>query len=472
MAVYLASLMPAGILTFVLFSIKFIQQALGLSTIQASEGFEKISTDSRTVGSQELFVALKGDQFDGHDFLNQALQVGASGLLVQKDHPKVTQFKNTRIWVIEVPDVLKAYQQLAAAWRKQFQIPVIAVAGSTGKTTTKELLAAILTGKFRFVLKTQKSENGFVGIPKTLLELRTHHDCAVIEIGIDEIGAMENHIPMVCPTHSLVTTIGPEHLEKLNDVDTVAAEEIKALTLVAEKNGFVAINLDDPYLSKLFFKNALFYTLQPTASAQKVVGTFSTDQLHIQHGNSATTLTVPLPGSHNASNLLAAVTMARGLGLTFDEIKNGLKNFVPAEGRSDIQTWKEVTVICDYYNANPTSMAAAINLLTSIKTSGSRFACLADMRELGLNSEQFHRDLAKHILDHRLSGVVLYGEAMKWLYDELKLQHYKGILEYFSSHEEIAQFLKTKLKPKDTLLIKGSRSMKMEKVWEQIKQNQ
>ncbi|MEO5969785.1 MAG: Mur ligase family protein, partial [Bdellovibrionia bacterium] len=207
--------------------------------------FTGVFTDSRKTEPGSLFVALKGDNYDGHDFIEKAVSNGARGVLCQRGH-SITGSKDAYLFYVEDP--LRAYRRFAAAWRKEFSIPVIAVAGSAGKTTTKELLAAILQGKWKNILKTQGSQNGFVGIPMTLLEMRTHHEAAIIEVGIDEVGAMEQHMALVSPGYSILTSIGPEHLENLIDVPTVAREEGIALSHVARGEGTVAIYLDDPWI--------------------------------------------------------------------------------------------------------------------------------------------------------------------------------------------------------------------------------
>ncbi|NDD91128.1 hypothetical protein EBZ37_03485 [bacterium] len=192
--------------------------------------FHQFITDSRKVTESSLFVAIRGEKMDGHDFIPKAIAQGATAVLAEESvvlsKNLASEFPKTRFFC--VTDVQEGFRKIASAWRKHFNIPVVLVAGSNGKTTTKEFLSALLQGKYRSVLKTQGSQNGFLGIPMTLIELRSHHGAAVIEVGIDEVGAMAQHVPLVHPTHTLLTVIGPEHLEKLIDLPTVAREEILA----------------------------------------------------------------------------------------------------------------------------------------------------------------------------------------------------------------------------------------------------
>ena len=464
------------------FSVSFVAQALNqpLASPALSNDpgftFTSIVTDSRKIAPGCLFVALPGEKFDGHDFIDSALAQGARGILCRKG---TLQNPPPGVFVFSVPDTLAAYRNLASAWRKQFRIPVIAVAGSVGKTTTKELLAALLRGKFAKVLKTEGSQNGFVGIPMTLLELRPEHEVAVIEIGIDEIGAMEQHIPLVEPTIAVLTAIGPEHLEKLRDIPTVAKEEALALSLVSKAGGAVVVNLDDPWirpLADLPTEKKQVFTLQAAPlnakNSKTLCGRIENESLLV-NGHS---FPLPLPGAHNAGNLLAAVAVALTLGLTTGEIAKGLATFRGASGRSEIRELPGKTpVLCDYYNASPSSMAAAFTVLTEIARKPhpprARWACLGDMLELGPEEELFHRNLAGKLIELGVEHVLLYGPRMKALYAELHTRNFKGSTGYFESKGELAKELVSRARQGEAILIKGSRGMRMEDVWQVLEQH-
>jgi UDP-N-acetylmuramoyl-tripeptide--D-alanyl-D-alanine ligase len=437
--------------------------------------FTCVTTDSRKVIPGCLFVALKGDQFDGHDFIEKAISQGARGILCRRGFP-ITGTKE--ICVFPVEDPLGAYRRLAASWRREFSTPIIVVAGSAGKTTTKELLAAILQGKWPHVLKTQGSQNGFVGIPMTLLELHPEHEAAIIEVGIDEIGAMQQHMTLLGANAAVITAIGPEHLEKLQDVPTVAREEGIALSAVAKTGGIVAINLDDPWirphLTTLKGGRKVPFSIEGAKSnLDMITGHLSEDGKTLTYhglGIEKNSLEVPLLGKHNASNLLAAISLAAGLGLSAEEITRGLKKFKGAEGRSEIRELPGNTaVVCDYYNAQPASVAAGLELLSQVaknsEKSRARWACLGDMLELGPNEEKFHRELAEKIIELELENVLLFGPRMLFLSEELKTRGFTGAFSHFSSQMDLAQALTEKAKPGDAILIKGSRGMKMEEVW-------
>jgi UDP-N-acetylmuramoyl-tripeptide--D-alanyl-D-alanine ligase len=470
-------------------SSKLVRESLGLTGAGPDFVFTSVTSDSRKAAPGCLFVAIPGDAFDGHDFIKAAIEKGARGVLSTRGkHGLSADFLGSHrdVEIFEVPDSVEGYRKLGAAWRSRFKIPLVAIAGSEGKTTTKEFLAAILAGRWPRVLKTEGSQNGYVGIPMTLLELSGEHGAAVIEVGIDEIGAMARHMEIVRPTAALLTSIGPEHLEKLKDVATVAREEGIALEFTARSGGTVAISLDDPGISphwkSIGSGSKLAYTLSSATAAsvgcaeKALIGEplASLTELQVTAPKWGKQIfPQPLPGRHNASNLLAALSIAHALGLTPDEARAGLATFKGAEGRSQIrQLPGDVSVVCDYYNANPTSIRAGISLFGELskKNGAGSHLCIADMLELGPDEERFHRELAPVIQPFGAlkTAVYLYGPRMKWLEAELKAQGYPGALEHFATHAELAAKLKSSLRPRDTVLLKGSRGMKMEQVWKAL----
>lgn len=460
------------------FDSKWIGDALSI-TPRFSRAYSVITSDSRKAMGGSLFVALPGDHFDGHEFITAAVQAGAEAVLGTAG--KIPAGLPADVEVFAVPDSLEAYRTLAHAWRKRLTIPVVVVAGSVGKTTTKELLAAILRGRYRNVVSTQGSQNGFVGIPMTLLSVPMNADIAVIEVGIDEPGAMVKHLALVEPTHACLTAIGPEHLEKLIDIATVAREESLALLGPAKNGAAVIVQLDDPWIAKIAEKlppqaNTWTCTLHSagTIAEKSIFGEYFADRDTLKvnlFNGSGFELPMPVPGAHNAGNLIVAVTIARSLELSPIEIQRGLATFRGAAGRSELRVLSGPTpVLCDYYNANPTSVEAGLDLLASVATkhgSKKKVAVLGDMLELGEGEEGFHRGLAKKILEAKVDLVFLYGKRMAWLADELK-KPLGARVKHFLTHSDLAAALSGEFRSGDALLIKGSRGMKMEEIWKQI----
>ncbi len=447
---------------------RFVAKALGLAVPAGPDpAFTAISTDSRTIASGSLFVPIRGERYDGHDFIAGAVARGARGVLASRP----VAVGDPAVRIFSVPDTLGAYQRLAAAWRRAFDIPVVAVAGSVGKTTTKDLLAAALSGRWR-VHKTEGSRNGDVGIPMTLLGLRPEHEAAVVEIGIDEVGAMDRHLELARPTAAVVTLIGAEHLEKLHDLSTVAREEALALRRVAGKGGLAAVNLDDPFLAPLFTELAAPQTIgftlavgpeRPGVLQGRVSEAFQELRLEGEAFH------LPLPGAHNASNLMAALAVATGLDHSPAEIRRGLEGFRPADGRSEVRRVSGgPLVVCDYYNANPTSMNAALELLATLNVPGVKWACLGDMLELGPNEERLHRELAGPIRRAGAARVLLAGPRMTALAAELEEGGFAGQVTHFPEVADLAAALAQNVGPGDAVLVKGSRGMRMERVWQAL----
>ncbi|MBI2711933.1 MAG: UDP-N-acetylmuramoyl-tripeptide--D-alanyl-D-alanine ligase [Bdellovibrio sp.] len=457
--------------------------------------FTAITTDSRAVTEGCLFAALKGQTSDGHAFIEDAIRKGAAGILYENSEFTLTPSQKNPL-LFRVPNTRDAYRALAFAWRREFKIPVLAVTGSMGKTTTKEMIAAMVQGKFKEFLKTEASQNGFDGIPMTLLKLRPEHKIAVIEIGIDEPGAMIQHLDLVAPTHSILTAIGPEHLLTLGSIETVAQEEGLSLSEVYKNGGTAIVNLDDPHIhldpSLLGSEGgkAFYFSLQEGETKKKASSettlvatrTHQTNSLQEEIrvtgiGLNHALFQVPVAGHHNARNFTGALCAALALGLTESEIRNGLSHFEAPTGRSQVmQLPGGIQVLCDYYNANPPSMVAGFQTVQEMhrirsnaeKTGGRTWICLADMRELGPGEVAFHKGLAPELIKKNFDFILLFGPLMKSLHDELVSFKYQGFMKYFDEKKDLSSYLTSQARAGDTILIKGSRGMRMEEVWKAL----
>ena len=471
---------------------KEISEAIGSEVPQTHQVFSRIQADSRTLQPGDLFVALQGQQ-DGHAFIELAITKKAGGIVYQPDSWTPSACSAC---LFPVKNTHQAYQKLAQSWRLRHPIPTIVIAGSAGKTTTKELLASMLQQKFPEVLKTQASQNGYEGIPATLLAGNSHHQVAVIEVGIDRQGAMQEHMHTVHPTIAVVTSIGEEHLEKLKDLPTVAQEEIQALQLCLQWGGIASFALDDPWIQKYFqaSERALVFSLDPEKFesirllpvAGQCLGRLREETLEVafiekKRLKESFHLTLPLPGKHNASNVLAATSIALHLGVSPEEIQKALSRFQALEGRSQIRQCSDgismTYVFCDHYNAQPPAMEAGLEtffkLFESLKKnnpSSQNWVCLGDMLELGAEEMHYHRQLAKEL--KKADHVLLYGPRMKWLHEELSLLQQKNLFsgthEHFTEHEALNTFLQKDFQPGDAVFIKGSRGMQMQHVSEPL----
>ncbi|NUM87943.1 MAG: UDP-N-acetylmuramoyl-tripeptide--D-alanyl-D-alanine ligase [Bdellovibrionales bacterium] len=444
-----------------------IARHLGIATPPRDATFPAVCHDTRALRPGDLFAAMKGENTDGHAFIADAVKKGASGVLHEEGQPVPKGVVS-----LAVKDALLAYRETALLWRRQFSYPVIAVGGSAGKTTSKELIAALLRGRWPAAVATEGNKNGLHGIPHTLVRLRPESGAAVVEIGIDEIGTMAQHARIVEPSIAILTSIGPEHLEKLVDVDTVEREEAKLFEQAERTGGTACVNCDDERIYRsglrLSHARALFYSLGRIPSGHDgLEGKLLDDRLLVKFPSGGEEFPLPLEGRHNALNLLGALTAAHAAGLTPAEMRAGLATFTPPPGRSETHEWRGVKVFADFYNANPVSVGASLE--AACRGGGARvWACLADMLELGRFEEELHRGLADPVLHHGVGHVLLFGPRTKHLEDELRRRGYQGELRHFDSKAGLTAHLRAGLRAGDVLMIKGSRSMAMDEVWEAL----
>ncbi|MBI5473934.1 MAG: UDP-N-acetylmuramoyl-tripeptide--D-alanyl-D-alanine ligase [Ignavibacteriae bacterium] len=424
-----------------------------------------VSTDSRTVREGELFVALRGGNFDGHKFLAAAFEKGCVAAVVDA---------NARIDAVEtmpllvVQDTTRALGEIARYYRSKFAIPFVAVGGSNGKTTTKDMIASVLRTRYH-VLHTEGNLNNHLGVPQTLFRLEKKHDIAVIELGTNHLGEIAYLCEILDPTHGVITNIGREHLEFFKTIAGVAKEEAVLFATLHRKKGAVAfVNADDKHLvaksKKLKTKVTYAFSTQRASVCGNLldVDARGCAEFSFASKNSkrSTRVKLSIPGKHNAQNALAAAT----IGLTFkvpaQKIKNVLERFTPASKRMETVTIGGIQVLNDSYNANPDSMLAALHTLASTQASGKRIAVLADMKELGEASGDEHTRIGKEISSLPIDYLLTFGEEAKRIYDAAKIQ-YKF---HYDQKNMLAEYLVELVGPGDAVLIKGSRSMKMEDI--------
>lgn len=443
----------------------FLASAAAAHLNGPAQQFTSISTDTRTLKPGALYVALRGENFDGHRFVEQAIKAGATGVLVSQ---AVTA--DSEITTLQVPDTLIALQQMAHASRLQFDGPVIAVTGSNGKTTTKEMIAAVLRAHYGAdaVLATTGNLNNHIGVPLTLLARQASHKVAVIEMGMNHFGEIALLTQLAEPTMAVITNAAPAHLEGVGSLAGVA--EAKGEIFAGLRAGGVAVvNADDyflPYWQVLNRDRAM--TTFGIATTANVVGESGAapGQMWLDSTSNPGKLEIQLPvaGDHNVANALAAVAVARGLGIPEATIKRGLEATVNVSGRLTSRPFiNGATLIDDSYNANPASMRAAARVL--ITHAAPRYLVLGDMGELGSTSEQLHELLATDLSKLPLDGVFTLGPKMK------RVAHIFGVKgKSFDDVDPLAESLYPRLTVGATLLVKGSRSMALERVIEKLEQ--
>jgi UDP-N-acetylmuramoyl-tripeptide--D-alanyl-D-alanine ligase len=421
-----------------------------------------ISTDSRTVGRGELFVPLRGDRFDGHDFLGQAARKGAAACLSEE------VLAGFPVPVIRVEDTLVAMGSLAASLRRDFSGPVIAVTGSSGKTTTKEMLSAILSLS-DVGLKTAGNFNNLIGLPLTLFRLEPRHRWAILEMGMSARREIARLAEIADPTVGVITNVGPAHLETLLNLDGVARAKGE-LFAALKPGGTAVINADDELVAQLPVANGvrrLLFGTSPEAQVRaeeiEVTGEAVRFRLLLPEGERFVTLKVP--GRHNVSNALAAAAAAASVGVGIDLIVRGLENFTPVSGRMEVVRGEDgVLFIEDGYNANPLSVRVALEALDEMGGSGRRVAVLGDMLELGSGSDGFHRE-AGWVAARRCDYLLLMGGMAEHTSAGARERGMQSDrVRVVGSHDEAAEHLRRILRPGDRVLIKGSRGMKMEKI--------
>lgn len=463
-------------------SIKYITEKLGAFVIANNQDDIKkkildFSTDTRALFKGSAFVALKGENYDGHEFINIAFDLGASACIVNENWYKLNKGKYFIKPLIVVNDTLQAFGDIANDYRNNFIFPIIAVAGSNGKTTTKELLSDILSSKYN-VLRTEGNLNNLIGLPNMLLRLNNNYNCAVLEIGTNSPGEIERLSNILNPTHGTITNIGKEHLELLKNLKGVAKEEGELFNFLKNNNRTSFVNLDDIHISKMgkSIKNKFTYGKKINADLKlkvKKINEYGAPEISLSYktGNRVNEIISQLktPGVHTAINATAATAIALELGVSKKEITKVLKNFEPTEYKSGyarlsvINLKNSSRILNDTYNSNPDSTLVALKTLfdMKIRKGGKRIVVLGDMKELGKMSKIEHESIGIELSKLKLDNVYFYGEQMKYAYKKFN-DNSKGI--HYISKEKLINDLKPNFIAHDILLVKGSRGMKMEEV--------
>ena len=427
-----------------------------------------VSTDSRTTKRGDLFLALRGETFDGHNFISNATQSGAAALVVERRWADANQEMMARVHVptLVVEEALLALGGLARIHRRKFNIPVLAVGGSNGKTTTKEMIRSVLAQKFS-VLATDGNLNNQIGVPQTIFRLEKKHQIAVVEIGTNHPGEIAYLCGVLEPTHGLITNIGREHLEFFGSVEGVANAECELFDYLRGANGFAFVNADDTLLKKkarLLKKKTTFGFKARTADVRGTVKRWTDDAHAIVavkgRRGKALSAEVGAPGAHNAANAVAAAAIGLQFGVPPEKTRNGLESFRAVGKRTQTVSTRGITILNDAYNSNPDSALAGLATLRALKNRGKKIAALGDMLELGTQGEEQHRAIGRALTTFGVQYLLTHGPLSKFTYEAASVK--------FKFHYEqknlLAEYLLELLAAGDAVLVKGSRGTHMEDV--------
>lgn len=430
--------------------------------------FSGVSTDSRKITAGQLFVALKGESFDGHAYCAKAIELGAKGVVISSDVAGLPE----GVCVFKVADTLKGYQDIAHYYRSTLKnTKIFAITGSNGKTSTKDLLAACLAAKYN-VIKTQANFNNEIGLPYTLLSIKADTDIAVVEMGMRGLGQIEALCKIANPDSGLITNVGETHMEILGSKENIGKAKSE-IVVDLPADGFAILNGDNEYVRKAATKTQAKVVYFGLSEACDYIGS---DIVTTSEGTSfvctekATgakiAVNFSLIGEHNVYNALSAIAGARCYGISLEEAAIALKNAVLTGSRQEIVHRNGITFINDAYNASPASMEAGLATLGVAKKANNArsLAVLADMLELGPISEDAHRRSAHWAQAAGTDYIICYGQEAKYIADEfVKIG---GKAEYFASREEAGQALLQLAKEGDIILLKGSHSMQVNKMLE------
>lgn len=411
-----------------------------------------IQTDTRALKRGEIFFALKGPNFNGNTYAKKALEDGAAGAVV--DEPIGTE--GDHIFLVE--DVLTTLQQLALHHRKQFKIPFIAITGSNGKTTTKELIHAVLSSTYK-TYTTKGNLNNHIGIPLTILSIQKDAEIAIIEMGANHQKEIEAYCTYVLPTHGIINNCGKAHLEGFGGIEGVRKGKGELFDFLANDNGIAFINSDLDYLINMSkrIQHKVYYGNQLGAFQTTI---FQNDPLLVLEVDHSTLhqqkIFTNLVGAYNKPNVEAAICVGEYFKIPFDTIRNAIESYVPSNARSQLIEKGSNTIILDAYNANPNSMQAALENF-SLQQITKKLVLLGAMMELGEDAIKEHQHIIEQIKQMHFSQVILVGGDF---------EHTVHPYRFFKHVDDACIWLKNHMPSNSTILIKGSRSMKMEKLLE------
>lgn len=420
-----------------------------------------VSSDSRAVKAGELFIAIRGEKFDGHDFLADVARRGASGAITGREVPGLPQ----SFTQIVVGDTVRALQALASSYREALRLTSVCVTGSSGKTSTKDLCAAVLSQRLR-VTRTEGNLNNHLGLPFSILRADSTHDAGIFEIGMNHAGEIAPLAAIARPDIAIITNIGVAHIEFLGTREAIAMEKGMLAEAVGEK-GTVILNADDEFTPSIARR-----TRAKVITAGLRGGDIrASDLVHLSNGiqfrlhaaGQSMEAELPVPGEHMVRNALLACAAGFTLGLSLTECVTGLRTLQLAAGRLTRRNIGGIQFLDDTYNANPDSMAAALSTLARMPGGGRRIAVLGEMGELGAESERGHRSVGEAAAREKIECVIAVGENAQWIADAAEKSGVREVARVGDT-AEAAKILSSIARPGDCVLVKASRSARLERV--------
>ncbi len=449
---------------------KEIRDALKVESFQGSliDSLNSYSIDSRTIQKGDLYFAIKGDRFDGHDYIAEVLKKGAAGVVYSIDMAIPLSEEQ---FAFKVSDTCEAFQNLSHYYRGKQSVDVVGITGSNGKTTTKEWVSQLCAISLK-THKTEGTKNNHIGVPLTLLELTSDHQVAVIEMGMSGLGEIDRLAEIAQPNFGIVTSIGSSHLEQLGSVENVYKAKKELVDRVAQNQGTLFLNGDDPLVIKMKDETeAKVFTFGTDPSFDYVARNISVlkdsvlFELVVKEEGFVASVALPHLGRHNVLNCLSAVAVAHQLGGALDLLVAGCSKLVAPSMRLEQLEKDGVLFINDAYNANPTSMEVALDVLEEMEIEGKKIFVCGDMLELGMVSELAHQQLGEKVYDSKVDVLVTYGHLSQAT-AQRAIESGMNEADVFVCYEKkaIPDILKDVATPGDVVLLKGSRRNQLEKV--------
>lgn len=426
-----------------------------------NQTIKKIATNHKEAENGSVFVALKGEKFDGHNFAQQAVNSGAEFAVVEQPQENISQ--------IVVENTRQALLNIAALNRAQFKGPLVAVTGSVGKTTTKDLIALALSSS-ETVLKTEKNLNNEIGLAQTILNLEPQHTAAVVEMGMSHAGEISKMSIAAQPTIGVLTAIGKAHMQNFKNIKEILNAKLELLNGM-NKNSPIVFNADDEMLKTCNFNGMQAISCSTTNPNAEVFAS-EIEQLPneikflatIKKTKQSTKFKLPLIGLHNVSNALLSIAVASQLNLNLEQVAKKLENFETTGLRQKILTYNQnIKVFADCYNAGPESMKTALISVSKMKCAGRKIAVLGDMLELGTIAKKEHEKIGTLLNNLTFDEILCLGELA-----EIIAKTTKSPARHFKSAEQLAEFLKTELEPNDLILFKASYAMNLKSIVEKV----